>query len=93
MRSQMQKLAVVSLSIASVACGVDSGSGGSDANTFQLTDDEVGKTITVTANYVDNDGFEETVTSAPTAAIEPEPEIVVDPISFTDTLRKHTDDT
>ncbi|WP_185968084.1 chondroitinase-B domain-containing protein [Thalassotalea sp. PS06] len=47
-----------------------------NASTFQLTDDEVGKTITVMATYVDNDGFDESVTSAPTAAIEPEPEVV-----------------
>ncbi|WP_394176456.1 chondroitinase-B domain-containing protein [Thalassotalea litorea] len=49
---------------------------GSDESTFQLTDDQVGKTITVTVDYVDNDGFEESVTSAPTAAIAEKPDVI-----------------
>ncbi|TLU61844.1 hypothetical protein FE810_13580 [Thalassotalea litorea] len=49
---------------------------GSDSSTFQLTDDQVGKTITVTADYVDNDGFEEMITSAATAAIAPKPDVI-----------------
>lgn len=42
---------------------------GATAATYTLTDDEVGKAISVTATYTDSDGFSETVTSSETAAI------------------------
>ncbi len=38
-------------------------------STYALTDNEVGKAITVTATYTDNDDFNETITSAATAFI------------------------
>ncbi len=40
-------------------------------STFALTDNEVGKTIVVTAAYSDLDGYSEALTSAATAVIEP----------------------
>lgn len=42
---------------------------GASAATYALTDNEVGKTITVSATYMDNDDFSEAVTSTETAAI------------------------
>lgn len=44
---------------------------GTDAPTVTLTNEEVGKTVTVTVTYVDNDEFAETVTSEATAAVAP----------------------
>lgn len=42
---------------------------GATAATYTLTDDEVGKTITVKAMYSDNDEFSEDITSAASAAV------------------------
>lgn len=42
---------------------------GATASTYTLTQAEVGKTVTVRANYVDNAGFSESRTSTATAAI------------------------
>jgi len=44
---------------------------GAIESTYALTDNEIGKTISVTANYTDNDDFTESLTSEPTAAIAP----------------------
>ncbi|WP_342804733.1 VCBS domain-containing protein [Alteromonas sp. M12] len=46
---------------------------GTDAPTVTLTNDEVGKTVTVTVTYVDNDGFAEDVTSEATTSVAPLP--------------------
>ncbi|MEP4889944.1 MAG: VCBS domain-containing protein [Aliiglaciecola sp.] len=46
---------------------------GTDAPTVTLTNDEVGKTVTVTVTYVDNDGFAEDVTSEATTSVAPTP--------------------
>ena len=42
---------------------------GTDSNTYVLTQAEVGKTITVTATYIDDQGGSESPASAPTAAV------------------------
>lgn len=42
---------------------------GATGMTYVLTVAELGAVITVTADYTDDDGFDETVTSAPTAAV------------------------
>lgn len=44
---------------------------GTDASTVTLTNDEIGKTITVTVTYTDNDNFAESVTSEATTAVAP----------------------
>lgn len=44
---------------------------GATASTLALTDEEIGKTITVTATYTDNDDFSESLTSAATDPIAP----------------------
>jgi len=43
---------------------------GANASTYALTDGEIDSTITVTANYTDNDGFSEAVASAETDVVE-----------------------
>ncbi|MBU2877924.1 MULTISPECIES: VCBS domain-containing protein [Aliiglaciecola] len=48
---------------------------GTDAPTVTLTNDEVGKTVTVTVTYVDNDGFAEDVTSEATNEVAPIPPV------------------
>ncbi len=44
---------------------------GAIESTYALTDNEVGKTMVVTASYTDFDGYNEVLTSATTAVIEP----------------------
>lgn len=44
---------------------------GTDASTVTLTNAEVGKTVTVTVTYIDDDNFSESVTSEATAAVAP----------------------
>ena len=44
---------------------------GATESTLALTDNEVGKTVVVTATYVDLDGYNESLTSEATAAISP----------------------
>lgn len=44
---------------------------GTDSSTVLLTNTEVGKTITVTVTYIDNDNFSESVTSEATTAVAP----------------------
>ena len=43
--------------------------------TYTLVVDDIGKTITVRVNYTDDRGFDETLTSAPTAVVEASPNI------------------
>ena len=43
--------------------------------TYSLVVDDIGKTITVRVNYTDDRGFDETLTSAPTAVVEASPNI------------------
>lgn len=44
---------------------------GATASTLALTDAEIGKTITVTVTYMDDDEYSEEITSEPTAAVAP----------------------
>ncbi|OUS72889.1 hypothetical protein B5G52_06815 [Pseudoalteromonas sp. A601] len=46
---------------------------GSDSSTVILTNDEVGKTVTVTVSYIDDEAFSENITSDATAAVAPIP--------------------
>ncbi len=48
---------------------------GATSSTYVVTAAEVGLTITVTANYTDDAGFSETVTSAPTVAVTVPPNV------------------
>ena len=48
---------------------------GATSNSYVVTTAEVGLTITVTASYTDDAGFDETVTSAPTAAVTVPPNV------------------
>ena len=43
--------------------------------TYSLVVDDIGKTITVRVNYTDDRGFDETLTSVPTAVVEASPNI------------------
>ena len=54
--------------------------GGATADTFKLTQAEVGKTITVSASYTDGFGTSESVSSAATTAVAPPPGDTAAPI-------------
>ena len=59
---------------------------GATGATYTLTQADVGETMTVTASYIDGQGTPESMTSAPTAAVESSdeiPEILIGPQSHT----------
>ena len=46
---------------------------GATASTYELSDDDVGQAVKVRVTFTDDAGHQETLTSAPTAAVEPAP--------------------